>query len=273
MNTKTIALIILPFLVVSVGGCTALKQVMAPTAKVTSHGGPTIAQAQAELYHGPKARIAVARFTDSTAKGWWTGKIGDGMAEMLATALFNTNRFIVLERQTLKDIVAEQDLGATGRVKKETAAPLGQIEGAELLITGAVTEFDPGSAGIGGAIGGVSGTWQEAVAGAVLAAIKKSRVAIDIRVIDTATSRILLATSIEGKDIDFRLGGGGVGSHAGGGLGIYSNTPVEKAIRIALNEAVNFVITQLPDRYYHYQDSIHNPLKLQSFYRQDQSGS
>jgi len=273
MNTKTIALIILPFLVVSGGGCTALTQVMAPTAKVTSGGGPTIAQAQAELYHGPKARIAVARFTDSTAKGWWTGRIGDGMAEMLATALFNTNRFIVLERQTLKDVVAEQDLGTTGRVKKETAAPPGQIEGAELLITGAVTEFDPGSAGIGGAIGGISGSWQEAVAGAVLAAIKKSRVAIDIRVIDTATSRILLAASIEGKDIDFRLGGGGVGSHVGGGLGIYSNTPVEKAIRIALNEAVNFVITQLPDRYYHYQDSIHNPLKLQSLYRQDQSGS
>ena len=71
-------------------GCASL---MEPQAKVTSGGGPGIQQAQQEAYNGPKARIAVSRFTDRTAKGWWTGRIGDGMAEMLTTSLFNTNRF------------------------------------------------------------------------------------------------------------------------------------------------------------------------------------
>lgn len=240
------------FFLIGLIGCSSLRT---PQAKVTSSGGPTIQQAQQEVYNGPKARIAVVRFTDRTGKGWWTGEIGDGMADMLSTALFNSNRFIVLERQTLKDVLAEQDLGASGRVEQETAAPIGKIEGAELLVTGAVTEFEPGSAGIGGGIGGITGTWQEAVAGIILGSIKISHVAIDIRVIDTATSRILLAASVEGKAKDFNLGGIAVGSHVGGGLGSYSKTPVEKAVRVALGEAVNFIASQLPAQYYHYSDS------------------
>ena len=71
-------------------------------AEVTSgQAAPSIDQAQAEAYDGPKARIAVAQFKDKTGKGWWTGQIGDGMADQLVTALFNSQRFIVLDRQTL----------------------------------------------------------------------------------------------------------------------------------------------------------------------------
>jgi curli biogenesis system outer membrane secretion channel CsgG len=107
-------------LIIGLWGCETMTT---PKAKVTSGGGPSIAEAQMEPYNGPKARIAVSRFTDKTGKGWWTGQIGDGMADMLTTALFNTNRFIVLERQTLQDVLAEQDLGASGRIRQDTAAP------------------------------------------------------------------------------------------------------------------------------------------------------
>lgn len=225
-------------------GCASLLE---PQAKVTSSGGPGIQQAQQEAYSGPKARIAVSRFTDRTAKGWWTGQIGDGMAEMLATALFNSNRFIVLERQTLKDVLAEQDLGASGRIRKETAAPIGQIEGAELLVTGAVTEFEPGSSGIGGGIGGGS----RSIIGGILAGIKRAHIAIDIRVIDTRTSRLVAATSVEGKATD--IGGltGLAGGHLGGGLGGWHKQPIEKALRVAIGAAVDFIASQTPGQYYH----------------------
>ena len=123
------------------------------------------------------------------------------------------------------------------------------------MVTGTVTEFEPGSAAIGGAIGSISGTWQEALAGVILAAIKISHVTIDIRVIDTATSRILLAAGVEGKATDFDLAGVLVNSKVGGGLGGYSKTPVEKAIRVALYEAINFISSQLPAEYYHYSDT------------------
>lgn len=226
-------------------GCAGLLE---PQARVTSGGGPGIQQAQQEAYDGPKARIAVSRFADRTAKGWWTGQIGDGMAEMLATALFNSNRFIVLERQTLQDVLAEQDLGASGRIGKETAAPIGQIEGAELLVTGAVTEFEPGSSGIGGGIGGGSSS----IVGGILGAIKRSHIAIDLRVIDTKTSRLVAATTVEGTATDIGGLGGLAGGRLGGGLGGWRKQPIEKALRVAIGAATDFIASQTPAQYYHY---------------------
>jgi curli biogenesis system outer membrane secretion channel CsgG len=230
------------------------SQALAQTVAVTTSGGPTVQEAQQAPALGPKARVAVAQFKDKTGKGWWTGAIGDGMADMLATTLFNTNRFIVLERSTLKDIVLEQDLGASGRIKKETAAPVGEIEGAELLIVGAVTEFEPGSQGVRGGTGG--GGWLgigSAIIGGVAGGYKASHLALDMRLVDAKTSRVVAATSVEGKARDFDLGGaiGGIGGVGmGGALSVWSKTPMEKALRIALNEAVKFISAQTPSEYY-----------------------
>lgn len=236
---------------VSAYGCATAPKTSQTGGDISS--GPSIAEVQAEPYNGPKARIAVSRFTDRTGKGWWSGRIGDGMADMLCTALFNTNQFIVLERELLQDLLAEQDLGASGRANQDTAPELGAIEGAELLITGAVTEFEPGSAGVYGTIGNLArfgGKWG-GLAGNILGNIRKSHVAIDLRVVDTRTSRIVLAASVQGEAIDFDLAGMVVGSHVGGGLGAYSNTPVEKAVRVALGEAVKFIVDRTPTEYYH----------------------
>ena len=244
MRRAHLAFIVLCILAAVVWSCQTT-----PTAKVTSGGGPSIGQAQQEAYNGPKARIAVAQFKDKTGKGWWSGQIGDGMADMLATSLFNTNRYIVLERHILGDVLTEQDLGASGRVKKQTAAPIGQIEGAELLITGAVTEFEPGTSGGSGDLGGTVGK----VFGGILGGIRKAHIAIDVRVVDTRTSRLVAATSVEGEATDYNLGGLAIGSSVGGSLGGYSKTPMEKAVRVALGEAVNFIVSQTPQTYYHFK--------------------
>ena len=89
-------------------------------------------KAQIARYDGPQAHIAVGDFQVKAA--WATMEIGDGLREMLLTALFNTNRFIVLERQAIQDVMLEQDLDVSGRVKTQTAAPIVQLEGAELLV-------------------------------------------------------------------------------------------------------------------------------------------
>ena len=222
-------------------------------ATVTSgQGGPSIGEAQAVAYNGPQARIAVSQFKDKTGKGWWTGRIGDGMADQLVTALFNTNRFIVLERQTLGDVIGEQDLGASGRIKQDTAAPIGEIEGAELLVVGAVTEFEGAASGAGGGIGGIG----KGILGGIMGGFKKAHMAIDLRIIDTRTSRIVSATSVEGEATDVNLGGliggwGGSGALAGG-LGGWKNTPTEKALRICIKKAVEFVVSKTPQTYYHH---------------------
>lgn len=228
----------------------------APTAKVTSYGGPSIAEAQAERYDGPKARLSVGQFTDKTAKGGWSGswmgmwgyefrQIGDGMRDMLTTALFNTNRFIVLEREQLDEIMAEQDLAAAGRIKKGTEAKTGEIYGAELMITAAVTEFEGTKSGVGGGtrILGVS----------VGGGVKKGHVAIDIRIVDTNTSQIVAAASVEGDAKSFGVGGATRVGPVPVGLGGFSKTPIEQAIRVCIQEAVAYIVHNTPTDYYRHK--------------------
>lgn len=243
--------------------------VTSPTPQFTSSAGPSVNGASAEPYDGAKARLAVAAFVVKTPKA--KDAIGDGLADMLATALFQSDRYIILERQALPVVFAEQELGASGRVRQDTAAKAGQIEGAELIIVGAVTEFDPGTKGtkltLGSDIGGKSdiisgGTSRKGeatggLADIVLNAVRTSHVAIDIRIIDARTARVVAATSVEGRATDFDLGGlGRLGSLSlGGGLSVYARTPMEKAIRLAIESATRFVASKTPAEYYRHRDT------------------
>jgi curli biogenesis system outer membrane secretion channel CsgG len=187
--------------------------------------GPTMDQAQQEPVDGPKKRIAVMPFDVKVHKA---GSIGNGMSDMLADALVNTNRFIVLERQHVKDAMAEQDFGRSGRVKRETAAPVGELEGAQLLIRGAVTVFEPECSG---------GTL--AVVG-----VKQACVAINMRIIDARTGRVLNATTVDGSAM---TAGVGLTANLSNmplplGLGGWSKTPMERAIRNCIESAVQHVV-------------------------------
>jgi curli biogenesis system outer membrane secretion channel CsgG len=228
-------------------GCAAPGQ---PTAKLTHTEGPSVAEAQREKYDGPKARIAVGDFQVKAAGA--TYEIGDGLREMLVTALFNGNRFIVLDRQAIQDIMLEQELGASGRVKEETAPSIGQLEGAEILVYGVVSEFKLGSGGIGLNLG-MPNLPLLAGAGA-----KNSHLAIDLRAVDTSTGRVVFATRVEGKATDYSAR---VGTRIGGGstempvaLGAYKNTPMEKAIRVCIDSAAEYLGTKTPAQCFHYQE-------------------
>lgn len=220
--------------------------------KVTQGSDQTIDQVQAMAYDGPQARIAVARFDNKSAdsRNWWNPRIGDGMADMLTTSLVNTGRFIVLERAALDDVLDEQDLGASGRVRQDTAAAIGEIEGAEILVVAAVTEFDDNSGGTRGGLGGIAG----GVLGAIAGGSRSAHMAIDLRLVDARTSRVLAATSVEGEAKDFSLGGalggytGSVG--LGGALQSWKNTPREKALRQVIGAAVEYVVDRTPQNYY-----------------------
>ncbi len=229
----------------------------APTAQVTSTGGPSIEEARAERYDGPKARLAVGEFQDKTAKGGWTGgwfgmygmnfkQIGDGMRDMLTTSLFNTNRYIVLEREQLGAVLKEQDLATEGRIKKGTEAPTGEIYGAELIITASITEFEGSAKGVGG------GT--KVLGVTVGGGVKKAHIAMDIRIIDTKTSQIVAATSVEGSATSFGLGGATrIGGTLPVGLGGFAKTPTEKAIRVCIQEAVEYIVNQTPAEFYRHK--------------------
>lgn len=226
-------------------------------AEVREGQGPGIDEAQKVAYDGPKARIAIANFEDKTSgTGQYRAEFGRGLADMLSAALFNTNRFIVLERQQLSYVLAEQDFGATGRVRPETAARIGEIEGADLLVVAAVTGFDPGVSGGGGGLdllGGLLPGPAAAVAsvlGSIAGGFKTAYVAIDVRLVDAKTGRVVAATSADAKATSFSGALGTSATSFGGALGIFSKTPMEKAIREVVQAAVDFVATKTPTQYY-----------------------
>lgn len=197
-------------------GCTTTATV------VNSSSAPSIQQVQSEPAFGQKYRIAVSNF-EYRASG--NPDIGSGMADMLTNALFNTNRFIVLERQALNEVTAEQDLANSGRFKKETAAPIGQLEGAQLLIRGAITSFESDCKG--GSL--------------IIVSAKQACITINIRIIDAASGRVVNATTVNATSANNGVGLIFATGSLPVGLGAFSKTPLENAIRNAIEAAVNHI--------------------------------
>ncbi len=238
----------------------------APQATIQSGKGAAPIQAKLlEPYNGPKARIAVAKFDAKAAK--IPKEVGSGIADMLATALVNTNRFIVLERDILNEVIKEQNLGAAGRVSASSAPAIGHIEGAELLVTGAITEYEPHRFSFGGvALGVITGATSvlihqnndRAPLGAIM--YTDAVVGADIRVIDTRTSRVLLSASFKADAKDF--GGGIIGVVGGGrstvplGFGGFQHTGIKMAIRALLDKAVAYIAQNTPRNFFHYTNIV-----------------
>ncbi|MBM3249636.1 MAG: hypothetical protein FJZ09_02180 [Candidatus Omnitrophica bacterium] len=221
-----------------------------PTARVDNSAGTEALPP----YSGPKARVAIADFDVKAAQA--TGEIGSGLREMLVTALVNSNRFSVLERQALSAVMQEQELASSGAAQQGAGGPQrGKIKTADLIISAAVTEFEPQASGGRAGIGGGAGVGSGILGGLLGASLNKSHMALDIRIIDSSTSEVLASTRVQGEasDVGGAIMAGFFGGWAlGGGLSAYANTPMEKAIRVCIIEAVRYISQGIPATYYKY---------------------
>src|SRR6266851_5161017 len=64
-----------------------------------------------------------------------------GMAAMIISELAANPGARVVERDAIEKLLAEQNLGASGKVTPETAAKVGKLVGARYVITGAFIDF------------------------------------------------------------------------------------------------------------------------------------
>ncbi len=64
-----------------------------------------------------------------------------GLQQMLITEFAQNPQLRIVERGRIKDLLAEQDLGASGRVDANTAAKLGKIVGARYVVLGGFIDF------------------------------------------------------------------------------------------------------------------------------------
>ena len=244
---------------------------------VTKGGGQTIGEAQSENANGTKYRIAVAPIVDKSGaqpeqsvarqlavlnaaadKGhqMTAGSVTSGIRDMLVTELFNSGQFIVLDREDLSQVMVEQDFAQSARVGDSTRIPLGQLEGADLLVVGALTAFDAGTGSDGGAIPIPIPLGRDAQFGwsVVNIGFKRGYAAMDLRVIDVATGRVLASTAVEGKNTRwgvnvtglFNVGGGTIALP--GVLSYFNNTPVEEALQKMVAAAIATITAQKPSR-------------------------
>ncbi|MEW6511583.1 MAG: CsgG/HfaB family protein [Bacteroidota bacterium] len=179
-----------------------------------------------------KKRIAVTRFEDKSGAGY--ANIGDGVADMLATALVKSGKFSVIERQELDKVFAEQHLGQSGAVTPETAARVGKILGVELLVIGSVSEFGIKKREVSG---GVS------IFGAGIDS-KTARAVVDIRLVNSSTAEILAAETEEGTESTLGLGAryDNINFET---ASAWNDTDIGKACREAIDKCVELIVENM----------------------------
>lgn len=191
---------------------------------------------------GPKRTVSVGKFD---AIGAFTSKygnwdIGGGLSAMMTSALVESQRFIVLERANIGQILSEQEMKASGIINPETGPRVGNVTGAQLLIYGAVTEFGDEDTGGGFSLGagGVGGGVGRLLSGALSTQSAQGVVAIDIRVVDTTTGQVMKTHRVKkvimSSGFDFSLGYSGISL----GTNQFAKTPLGQATREAITEVV-----------------------------------
>ena len=187
-----------------------------------------------------KPSIGVADFRNDTSAAWWYGGAGHDLAGMLSNELSATEKFRMVERSKLGAVLEEQDLAASGRVSKSSAAKIGKLTGAKYLVMGTVSSYEEHTQGGGGGLsfGGISlgGKKEDAY------------VAVDVRVVDTTTGEIMYTRTIEARSSNYGMNVGLYRGGFGGHLGKYENTPAGKAIRACLVEASEYLSCAMVDQ-------------------------
>lgn len=245
---RSLLIMVCGLMVMSSMGCASLQHIIHPVAQEDKNAGV----APLPSYSGPKARIAVADFDVKAAKA--TADIGSGLRKMLITALVNSNRFSVVERQALTPAIQGQEMPVSGAEQPGDGGPQKEkTRTADLIVTTTVTEFEPQVSGGRAGIGGGGGVGSGVLGGLLGTALSKAHMALDIRIVDNSTSEILATTKLQGQASD--VAGGVMSGFFGNwdlaaGLSAYANTPMEKAIRVCIIEAVRYIVQTIPPNYY-----------------------
>lgn len=92
-----------------------------------------------------------------------------GLQQLFITELAMSTSLRVVERSALRELLAEQDLGAAGRVDANTAARMGRLVGARYAVLGGFIEPD------------------------------RNRFSLNARIVDTETGEIVRADRLEGR--------------------------------------------------------------------------
>lgn len=162
--------------------------------------------------------------------------IGDGIKDMMTTAMVESGCFNVGERESIDEL--NEELKLIGKsVKVEDAA--------EFLITGSVTQIDveKDTTNIGWGL--------IPVIGSIGTTKEKATVAMDLRLVNVNTAKIMDSKKITSSTENRNWGVGGLGGSSAAGIGFaggfssLKGTNLEAVTRDAVFQATNYMVAQI----------------------------
>ncbi len=214
-------------------------------------------------YAGRKARLGVLEVDNNSGSNSYTVStmMGDinysdsskgvpvnGIDAIVIDSLSQTGRFRLVERTALDNVLAEQDLAASGRIAKPSGAKTGNVLGAEYLVQLVVTDYETKTSGTDKGIGGILAK-RVPLLGGIKAGSSQGRVGLNLRLIDAETSEIIFTKQIESviKETNLAFGGAGLIGDIGlgGFMSQYSKTPIGQAVIAGVNQATFELIKQI----------------------------
>jgi curli biogenesis system outer membrane secretion channel CsgG len=228
MTTKTVSFMLM--LSVFFAGCATMTPQETQPAPVggVSQTSKTIEAARPEEPAGLKRKVAIGRFSNETRFGQSffldedKDRIGKQAMDILSAKLFETGRFIMLERADLAKIEKELEIGGAPSLRNA----------ADYLILGSITEFGRKETSDVGLFSRVRK--QEAFA------------KVYIRLVDVSTGQIIY--SEEGQGSAYSEAGSvfGVGAKSA-----YDGQLNDKAIDAAISDLASNVIENMLDKPWH----------------------
>lgn len=179
-------------------------------------------------YSGLKSSITVVDFELKAAKA--SSEIGLGLREMLISLLNSSKRFIIVERQ-----------------------PSQETKSADLIISASVIEFEPQASGGSAGVGGGGGVNSGLMGGLLGPTLSKAHMTLEIKIADVVTSEVVATSSISGRAADMSgdiMGGVISNWKLGSGVDVFTNSPMEKAIRMCMIESMRYITQNIPQKYY-----------------------
>jgi curli biogenesis system outer membrane secretion channel CsgG len=210
-------------------------------------GPPTAAQLQAQ-----KKRVIVDEFDYSTVKTQVQAvfntqqDIGKGIRAMLVKRIADANNLVVVERAKIQNIMKEQDFNASNRVKQGSGARVGNISGADAMLSGDIVIFGrddkkrsvKGGGMFGSVIGGIAASKNE----------DKAVVVIDYRLIDAETSEVIATGEARGESVRKGNALGAIGGALGKGIvGVQVDMTSSNFAETIIGEATQDCVNKLAD--------------------------
>jgi curli biogenesis system outer membrane secretion channel CsgG len=188
---------------------------------------------------GLRFSIAVTKFENHAT---YSGplQLSDTWGSMLTDSLQQSGHFIVLGEAEMRDAaMKEQDFAKSGRVAGGDKAPAtGFMTPAQLLIKGDITNFQTTSGQHGGL--GVAG-FRIGMGG------DTAEINAVIYVVDSTTGQVVASKKVIGTAKSSGMSVGYTDRDWGGDIGGFKKTNVGTAVEKAIDDAVAFIVTQIPN--------------------------